>query len=253
MKTNMFKSLVTVALAGTALTLGACKKAPETTSNDKGDAPKTEGGGKPEGGAPKGDTPPPTPEPAPAGKKIAEQLVGYWAPDKASLEAIMAEEMAGQFGGEGGPGAAIADKVIGPMVEAMLEFFVFQLDGKNAWVLGPEGLEDQGPYELVSADEATGAFVVKTTDKETGETEDGEGSIKGDSLELSMDGKGLKMNRITEADFEARKGKAENFNPEALLAPLMQEILGGLEGLGEGLPEGGAPGELPPGFPTPEQ
>ena len=233
MKINHFtRNGLTVLAAVSAIFLGACKKAPEGETGSTGGA----GGGSGE------------PKTAAPAKKIDEQLVGYWAPDKASLTSLMGEEVAKQFGGPGGPGAEMADKILVPMVDAMVEFFVFELNGEKAFIVGPEGYEEQGSYEIVNSDAATGDFTVKTTDKGTGETEEGKGNIKGDKMSFTKDGITMAMNRIDEAEFKVRSEKAKSFNPQELLAPIMAELLGGAAGGGIPGGAGGLPPGLPPGI-----
>ncbi len=216
MKWNFLLDHSAVALAALSLSLVSCK------DGDK----KNDGGGDGGGGGPSS-----------ASKPLAEQIVGSWAPDKESFAGFVKEMMAKDMGGAP---PAVLEKVVPAMVDAMGDLVAFKIDGEKAWAISPEGFEEQGTYKITSENAATGELTVESTDAD-GNVEEKTARLEGDTLVMVEEGIEMKMTRISDAEFDARKEKIANFDIEAVMGPIMQEAMGSL------LQEGGLPGALPPG------
>ncbi len=226
MKIKSFPSLGAALLAALSLTSVSCKDGSKATA--EGGDNKAPAGNSGEAS---------TKASKPASTPVAKQIVGHWAPDKDSLEALIRK---GMEDGAAQMPPGFADKVIPAMVTAFADVFAFKLGEDTAWSISPDGFSEEGSYKIVTADESTGKFTVESTDKEDGTVEKNEGQVTGDTLLLTKEGVEMKMVRIDEANFEARKGKAASLDMNAIMAPIIQEMMGA------------AGGGLPPGFEAPE-
>ena len=201
--------------------------------------------------APKDPDPAPVdPEPAPAdpepagaattdGGAVGKAINGAWAPDKDSLMAMMKKEAAAQAGVEELPAEAMAMMTM--MLEVMADKMVIELNDGKANLYSPDGVEAE-TYEFVSADEATGEFVVKMVDAD-GEAEEGKGKVDGDTMTMTSEGVTMSMKRLSDEEFAARKKAIEEFDPSALLQ--------GLAPGGGEVPAGGGEGSDPAPAPIP--
>lgn len=210
MKLQILQSTFIAAIAVTALSLASCNKAPESSD------------GSPSAGSGSQDP--------------AKEMIGYWGAEKDSLTKMVESEMS-----DGDMPPAVMEKLMGPVVEAMADIFAFELTSDRAFSISPDGYKEEGTYEIVSTDASTGDFVVKTTNVDDGKVEENKGNVRGDTMTLTKEGMTMELNRITQAEFEDRKAKAADFDMQALMAPIMQELMKDLGGQGAG--------GVPPGIP----
>ena len=179
--------------AATAITLGACKKAPSTS----------EGGTDGEKPAAK----------EPAKKTLAEQVIGKWGVDKAAT--IKALEGATDLD----PAMAAMAK---PMIEKVAGMIALEVTKDSSSFHGP-GEVKNGPYTMSDVDEAAGTFTLAFDNEEK------KVSLDGDTMTALGEGEPpMVLTRIDDADFKARTEAAAAFNP----ASLFEGVGGGIEELG---------------------
>ncbi len=144
--------------------------------------------------------------------KVADDILGYWAPNKDKLVEMMKKEMAKN--GQADP-AAIA--MATNMASTMAEMLTLHLEEGTGTMHTPEGPDASG-YRLSEVDEGARTFTI-TLQKEGDPDKTGTGKIEGDVLTMTIDGQTMAMDRVDEEAFEARKKKAAEFDPAKLFGP----------------------------------
>ena len=140
--------------------------------------------------------------------------------------------------------------MIDPIIEMMTGKMVLELgDGKSkmyAPAVPAGGLEvEESTYKVTESDASKGTFTVEMTDQD-GVVQKGEGTVKGDTMTMALDGVTTKVTRLAKADFDKRLKEIETFKLD-----LSQFIPKDLKDL---IPEGFEipPGLIPEGVKIPE-
>ena len=173
MKTRTFYTRWAAALVAASIILVGCNSKKGGDGDDKKD-----GGG----------------EAKAKSASVKELVQGAWAPDIDSVLSMMAQ------------GNEITDEMkeqMMPMAEMMASSMVIELRDGHATIHKP-GEPEKETYEFVSTDEATGDYEVKMVNAD-GSDEIGKGNVKGDTMTMTSDGITMKLNRLSEEEFEKRK------------------------------------------------
>ena len=123
-------------------------------------------------------------------------MVGYWAPNVAGMVAEMKKEL-----GDDPQAAAVI-----PMMTAMMGMVTIEFRKGEVTIHKPDGNETS-TYKLTNTDEAAKTLTMDVTSEEG--TEEGTAQLNGDQLILKKGDDTLILDRIDEAQFEARKKAAE--------------------------------------------
>lgn len=114
-------------------------------------------------------------------------------------------------------GAAAPEPAEIAIATMVAELSLFELNDGKAVISTPDGVENE-TYTFVSTDDSAGTFVVTMVDAD-GKEERGEGTIDGDMMTMTKDGKTMKFTRITAAEGAKRKKAIADFDPSSLIPP----------------------------------
>lgn len=126
---------------------------------------------------------------------IEKQVEGSWGLDKATLIAMVKEQM----GGAELPAEAMAG------IEMMASGMMLEIKDGKSIMHNPLGEPEKGTYEFISTDEATGAFKISIGGPD-GEKKETSGKIKGDKMIMNQDGQEMTMIRLSAEEVAKRKG-----------------------------------------------